>query len=245
MRKMMVMSTLALALCAMKASAQMPDPTVSDMQLSSYDIGALKAGDWVEYETEAYGQKYSTKMACVGIEGDVVWVEFADAGLAMMHKGAVILVSINKGDRKITKAWFGKPGEKGKEIKVSVTPKPADPAPKSDVKMKGTGKVSKDKAKVKDKELDCEKIEMDLVTSMGGKDYPSKSTSWYSEAVAFKFFQDEASKKSSDEMMKDVKWDGKPEMKGGLVRMESGEGATKSVQALVGMGTDAKMTLQK
>ncbi|KAF0245875.1 MAG: hypothetical protein FD180_1234 [Planctomycetota bacterium] len=245
MRKMTVICTLVLALCASMASAQMPDPTVSDMSMSMYDVGSLKAGDWVEYETEAYGQKYSTKYACVGVEGDVIWIEYSDAGLAMMHKGSVILVSVNKGDRKVTKAWFGKPGEKGKELKVSVTPKPAGDPPKSDMKMKGTGKVSKDKLKVKDKELDCEKLEMDIVSTMGGKDYPSKSTTWYCESLPFKYFQDEATKKNSDEMMKDVKWDGKPEGKGAVARQESGEGPAKSVMACVGCGTDAKATLQK
>jgi len=244
MRKLtFVFGSLVLALCSMNAQAQMPDPTVQDTQFAAYDIGALKAGEWVEYSMEAYGQKYSYKYACVGVEGDTVYIEYADMGLAMMHKGTVILVAVNKGDRKVTKAWWGKPGEKGKSIEVKATPAAGAGTPGETPKMKGKGKVSKEKCNVAGKDFDCEKLEMEITTTVQGKDYVSKSSVWMAENVPFKNFVDE--KADPAKAMGDITWEGKPSGKGTMVKTESEMMGQKSVIALSGTGTDAKQTLQK
>lgn len=244
MRKTTVVFGLALvAMCSITAQAQMPDPTVSDMQMSMYDIGALKAGDWVEYEQEAYGQKYSMKYACVGIEGDTVWIEYSDAGLAMMHKGTAILVAVNKGDRKVTKAYWGKPGEKGKELKVTETPKGDGSKPAETPKITGTCKISSEKCSAAGKDFDCEKMAMETSMTMNGAEYKSKTTMWKSDAVPFGYYMDD--KGEWKKAMGDIKMEGEAKCKGGVVKTETEMSGMKTVMVLKGIGTDAKQTIQK
>jgi hypothetical protein len=244
MRKTTVVAgMLVLALCSLTAQAQMPDPTVAESQMQAYDIGALKAGDYVEYEMSMMGgaMKSSYKLACVGVEGDTVWIE-TDQLTSMMHKGTLILMAVDKNSRKVTKAFWGKPGEKGKELKVQggggATAQPTDTP-----KVTGTGKVSSEKVKVKDTEFDCEKLEMETSTKIQGTEYKSKSTTWNSEKVAFKAYVDE--KSDASKAMGDIKWEGTPSGKGGLVKMESESMGQKTTITLTGWGTDAKQQVQK
>jgi hypothetical protein len=241
-KTMAVAGTLALALCSLNAQAQMPDPTVSDVQMQAYDIAALKAGDWVEYEMSMMGgaMKSKYKLACVGVEGDTVWIE-TDMMTAQMHPGTFVLHAVDKNTRKVTAAYWGKPGEKGKELKVSAsgggTANPGE-APK----ITGTGKVSSEKIKAGDKEYDCEKLEMDTTMKVSGMEIKSKSTTWNSEAVAFKSYIDPNA--DNTKAMGDIKWDGKPSGKGGLVKMVSESSGMKTEVTLVGSGTDAKQQVQ-
>lgn len=235
-----LMGLALLAVCPMMAQAQMPDPTVYDTSMAYYDIGALKAGDWVEVETVMMGGSYKTKAktACVGVEGDTVWIEVASP----YGDGTMLLYGVNKGDRKITKAYWGKPGEVGKELKVQPMPGGGVAPTSEKPKQSGTVKVSTDKIKVGDQELECEKIESEITTESSAGKYTGKMTMWYSEKVPFKYFIDEKAEKTVDDS--GIKYEGKPSYKGGVAKMISGEGQAKSETNVIGFGTDAKQTVK-
>ncbi len=243
-RKTAVLAIAAMAL-SLPAVAQMPDPTVLETQFAIYDLSNLKAGDWVEFEVDQGGQKFKTKTACVRIEGDTLWVEYSDMAIAMMHPGSVVLVAINKGDRKVTKAWWGKAGSVGKELSVQkppTAPQGADtPAPTPTPTM--TGKVGKETIKVLAEELPCEKLEVTTTMSMGGQTMTMKSTVWTSEKVPFRQLVDEMARAAGPAA--EMKWEGgKPEGKGGLVKMTSESQFGTMSMTLTGMGSDAKPALK-
>ncbi|MCE9584960.1 MAG: hypothetical protein K8T20_20910 [Planctomycetes bacterium] len=245
MRKTTVIfSSLVLALCSLKAAAQMPDPTVGEGQWAAYDIGALKAGEYVEYEMSMMGgaMKSSYRMACVGIEGDTVWIESNQmTAMDPTKKDMVILYGVDKKTRMVTKALLGKAGEAGKELKIDKAPA-TQPDPATAPKITGTGKVSNDKVKVKDTEFDCERLDMETHMEVSGMKIDSKSSTWSSEKVAFKMFVDD--KKDNSKAMGDIKWEGKPSGKGALVKMTSESSGMKTEITLTGWGTDAKKTLK-
>lgn len=252
----LICSALVLALCATQAQAQMPDPVIQEGMYSYYDLSGLKGGEWIEYETTSEmvmqgvppnPTKTSSKMACVGVEGDTVYLE-SDQMLSYNPgwKGMTIMCAVDKKTGNITKAWWGKVGEAGKELKVEKAAggKPAE-APKFD--GSGTAKVSKESIKVAGADYDCEKIEMDITTKANGMESKMKTTSWTSEKVAFKYKAQAADAK--DPYDGKVKWEGKAEGKGGLVKSTSdmaGTGYTmKTTMEIKASGTDAKMSLKK
>ena len=140
----------------------------------------------------------------------------------------------DKTDRKVKKAYMAESGKEAKELKVE--PMPAGGG-STDVKYRGTAKVSKESMTANGTAFDCEKTEMDITMTTGGKDYPSKSKTWVSEKVPFRTIWDES---ATNNMMKDVKWEGKPTVKGGMVKMW----AEKSEMNLTGWGSDAKMSVK-
>lgn len=257
MSKLMVIcSALVLALCATQAQAQMPDPVIQEGMYSYYDLSGLKGGEWVEYESTsemvmpnvpANPQKSSSKMACVGVEGDTVYLE-SDEMLSYnpAWKGMVIMCAVDKKSGNVTKAWWGKPGEAGKELKVQ-KPEGGKPVEPAKFDGSGTAKVSKESIKVAGADYDCEKIEMDMTTKANGMESKTKITTWSSEKVAFKNKAQAADAK--DPYDGKIKWEGKAEGKGGVVKqtMESaGTGYTmKSSKEIKASGTDAKMSLKK
>lgn len=257
MSKLMVIcSALVLALCATQAQAQMPDPVIQEGMYSYYDLSGLKGGEWVEYESVSEmvmagvppnPQKSSSKIACVGVEGDTVYLE-SDQMLSYnpAWKGMVIMCAVDKKSGNVTKAWWGKVGEAGKELKVEKAAggKPTE-APKFD--GSGTAKVSKETIKAGGADYDCEKIEMDITMKVSGQESKSKTTSWTSEKVAFKYKAQAADAK--DPYDGKVKWEGKAEGKGGIVKSvteAAGTGYTmKTSMEIKASGTDAKMSLKK
>lgn len=257
MRKMTVLcSSLVLALCAMNVQAQMPDPTIPEGMFAAYDLSGLKGGEWVEYEMSSEmvmpgvppnPQKSGYKIACVGVEGDTVYIESDQmTSYNPAWKGMVIMCAVDKKSGNVTKAWWGKAGEAGKELKVE---KAAGGAATAGAKFEGSGtaKVSKDTCKAGGTDYDCEKIEMEITQKVNGQDSKSKTTTWTSEKVAFKYKQQAADAK--DPYDGKVKWEGKAEGKGGLVKSVSemaGQGYTmKSTMEIKASGTDAKMSLKK
>lgn len=89
------------------------------------DIGkGAKVGFMLKDEMTAGGQTMGSMTAIVADGGDVWHVEHVNAGLAAMAnsmpdlKGMIMGLVVNKADGKVTKAMLGKPGEKGKEIKI-------------------------------------------------------------------------------------------------------------------------------
>lgn len=256
MRKISIaVGSLALALCSSTAMAQMPDMEIPENMMSSYDLSGLKGGEWIEYETTSEmvmqgvppnPQKSSYKIACVGIEGDTVYIESSQmTAMNPMTKDEVQMYAIDKKTGNITKAWQGKAGAAGRELKV----KKAEPVANgggTTVDQSGTAKVSKETIKAGGQDWDCEKIDMDLVTKVAGTESKSKTTTWSSESVAFKFKGGDASGTPANDK---IKWEGKAEGKGGMVKMVSdmaGQGySMKTVMEIKASGTDAKMSLKK
>ncbi|MCE9584961.1 MAG: hypothetical protein K8T20_20915, partial [Planctomycetes bacterium] len=181
------------------------------------------------------GYSMKTKLACVGIKDGLVWVEQSNSQQA----GWVTLLGIDKGDRKTKKAYWGKAGAEAKEIKVSVMPTAGGAAGETP-KSKGTIKISKDTVTVNGTAIECEKSEADITTTVQGKDYRSQSTSWMSDKVPFRSWYDE---KATNDAMKntDIKYEGKYTLKGAAVVKMTSEGSNMMI---VGMGTDAKMTVK-
>lgn len=243
MRKTTLLFGLALvAVCSVTAQAQMPDPTVYDIYVQHYDIGALKAGEWVEYETDmgmAGVPKSKQKWACVGVEGDTVWIE-TDAYTAQMHPGTLILLGVDKNTRKVTKAFWGKPGEVGKELKVQALGGGAA-TDGEQPETTGTAKVSKETLKVGGADVECEKVEYDTKTKSKAGESTSKMTTWVSDKVPFKYFVDE---KATTGANYKVKWEGKSEVKGGGVKTYVESQYAKMTTMLVGFGTDAKQQVK-
>jgi hypothetical protein len=156
-------------------------------------------------------------------------------------KDMVILYAVDKKTRLVTKALLGKAGEAGKELKIDkAAAGGGDPA--TAPKITGTGKVSNDKVKVKDTEFDCEKLDVETHMEVSGMKIDSKSTTWMSEKVAFKNFVDD--KTDNTKAMGDIKWEGKPSGKGGIVKLTSESSGMKTEISLTGWGTDAKKTLK-
>lgn len=215
--------------------ASQPDPTVYAEATVSWDIAALKEGEWTETETKAGSYSTKSKLACVGMKDGLVWIEQSNSAQA----GWVTLLGVDKADRKTKKAYWGKAGEEAKEIKVQAMPTGGAAGEKP--KMRGTVKISKDSVTVNGTALDCEKTESDITTTIQGKDYPSKSTSWMSDKVPFRSYYDEKAAGTDWYKGTDVKVEGKYSLKGAAVVKMTAEGSS---MMLVGMGTDAKMTVK-
>jgi len=219
------------------------DPTstykVYDNNCAHYDVAALKEGDWVEYEAKssAGGGVSKTRTACVKVDS-LVWIETAVAG----YEGWYLLVGVDKADRKVKKAYMGEKDKEAKELKVEPAPTAAAGG-NTDYKVRGTGKVSRESVTVKGTAYDCEKIDTNSTTTVSGKDYASKSTTWVSEKVPFRYYVDEKANAAAMNNA-DYKWEGKPSVKGGYVKMTSESSGMTSEMNLVGCGTDAKMTVK-
>lgn len=211
------------------------DPMVYDSTTQNWDIAALKEGEWVETETKGSGYSSKSKMACVGMKDGLVWVEMTGSN----QEGWVTLLGVDKGDRKTKKAFWGKSGEEGKEIKVQAMPT-AGTAGGVIPKYKGTVKISKDTVTVGGTSVECEKNESNITMTYDGKDTATSSTSWMSDKVPFRSWYDE---KATSEWAKntDIKYEGKSNLKGAALVKMTTEGSSTMI---VGMGTDAKMTLK-
>ncbi|MBI2922070.1 MAG: hypothetical protein HYY18_13375, partial [Planctomycetes bacterium] len=85
------------------------DPTVDELRFAAYDIGALRAGDWIEYGDGAR----TSRLACVEVAEHAVFIEASGADFMPGHAGAVMLLEIDRASRKVVRAWWGRPGEEG------------------------------------------------------------------------------------------------------------------------------------
>lgn len=213
-----------------------PDPTVMDTTTTYIDIAALKEGDWVETENKGQGYSMKSKMACVGMKDGLVWIEQTNSS----QPGWVTLLAVDKADRKTKKAFWGEAGKEAKEIKVTAAPTGGATAGGETPKSKGTVKITKETVTVAGKSIECEKSESDITTTVQGKDYRTKSTSWMSDMVPFRSWYDE---KQGDAYkgQTDIKVEGKWTLKGAaMVKMTSDNGSAE----IIGLGTDAKMTVK-
>jgi hypothetical protein len=233
MRKTMVIGSLVLALCSTKAFAQANE--VYDNTMSYLDVSSLKGGEWVETETKMEYPGYAppgtkTKMACVKVEGDSVWIESTAADMVTCYQ-------INKSDRKITKAWSGKAGGDGTAMTVKAAP--TGGAATANYELTGTSKGSKEKLSVAGKDIECVKVVSETTMKVSGTEIKSKSTVWYSTEHPFKTYVDKDAKDPNEGK---IKHEGdKPE--GNMVKFESEASGGKTTMAISGWGTDAKPTL--
>lgn len=247
MRKIALgMCSLALAGCGLigggggstsgGGGSSQPDPTVYDSMSTGWDVAALKEGEWVETETKGSGYSMKSKLACVGTKDGLVWIEQTNSSQA----GWVTLLGVDKADRKTKKAYWGKAGEEAKEIKVQAMPTGGGGAAGEMPKSKGTIKYSNETLTVAGKSVECQKMESDITTTYQGKDTRSQSTSWMSDKVPFRSWYDE---KAADAYKNnsDIKVEGKYTLKGANLVKMTAQGTTMEI---VGMGTDAKMTVK-
>ncbi|MEK7466402.1 MAG: hypothetical protein AAB074_03215 [Planctomycetota bacterium] len=243
---------VALATLPPTALGQATEPSIGERAFDQYDLGSLKGGEWVEYRTTsemAMGSgewkpmsDMSYRVACVLAEPETIWFESSQYTLGNpAWKGTVVLAAVAKKSGLVTQAWWGKPGETGKEIKVAKMP---EGKPSTDTT--GTGRATRETVKAGGLEYECEKIEIELTSTFNGMESKSKMTSWNGEKVPFKGKDLSAVAKAG---MERLAWDGKPTWKGWLVKsvLESKMDKTrsKSTTELQGCGTDAKQTLKK
>lgn len=231
---------LALALVASLAAAEESRPDVSENAWLDTDVASLKAGEWVKRRLDREGEKpLEYKLACVGVEADVVWIE-EDRTTVESWPGTVILCSVGIKDRLVKRAFWGKPGEQGRELNLTKA-RLADPGNDA---AKGTAEVTAGKAKVKDKEVVTEKIEIKTEVEGLGAPIKARQVIVLAPGIPFGLYADDKGVCRASIQEGAIEWKGKATWKGGVVSIVM-EGGTKWSLTLVDWGTDAKATLRK
>ncbi|MBI2923293.1 MAG: hypothetical protein HYY18_19730 [Planctomycetes bacterium] len=231
---------LVVAFLAGTAVAQDSPPDVSENAWLDHDFGGAKAGEWVKRRLERDGEKaIEYRVACVAVDADAVWIE-EDRTTAEYWPGTVILCSIGRKDRKVLRAFWGKPGETGRELRLT---RARLPDPGNDAAT-GTAEVTAAKVKVGERELDAEKIEIKTTAEGFGAPVKARQLIVLAPEVPFPLYVDENGVCPASIQEGKIEWKGKPAWKGGLVKLEF-EGGTKSTLTLADCGTDAKATLRK
>ncbi len=242
-----VVLSAGIAVRAEEASA----PAVRENDLADWDVAALAAGDWAEFELAgpsappaAGNKRPSRRLACVGVEGDLVWVEVTMKNAGRAWEGMVLCLGARKADGKVAKAYWGKPGAACEELAVgpaATGPAVAPGTPRPTVTATGT--VTKEKTKAGTTAYDCEKIEVETQLTSSCCDEKSRITTWISEKVPFRARIDEKIRVNG--LDADTTWNGKPSVKGGIVRRQVSSAGSLDVMTLLRSGTDAKETLKR
>ena len=158
-----------LALRDWQAADAGEDPVVYAESTEEWDIAALKAGEWIETETSMGDFSFKERLACVGIQDGLVWIE-KTGGPA----GQVLLLGVDADDRQTKKAFRGQPGQEGREIKIQSMPAGETAGPR------GAFRISTDTIRVNGTVIDCDKEESDLSTTI----------TWWSGQVPFHGWED-------------------------------------------------------
>ncbi len=235
------------------AAAHPHEPFVQRGMFEGYDVEALKAGEWVEYEEEVMEEPSRCRMACIAVKDGTAWIEFTGGEKLARWSGSVLRLAVDRKSRQVTEAVWGWPGEKVREVAVyplrEPAPKPEpDAAPKKDETppaapeeppRKGKAVVEAEEAAVGDKKVACEKLSLDYTTAYPTGEARFISRTWTSASVPFRFSQ-------KVEHLSALDWKGKPSWPGGLVKREIENAATGKVQKLelTAWGTDARETLK-
>lgn len=229
-----------LAITASVAAAQESKPDVSENAWLDYDVASLKNGEWVKMKLDRDGEKpLEYRLACVGVEAEVVWIE-EDRTTVESFPGTVILCSVGLKDRKVKRAFWGKPGEKGRELNLTrrILPDPGNDA------AKGKAEVTAGKVTIKGKEHVTEKIEIKTEIEGFGAPVKARQVIVLAAEIPFPLAVEADGKCRASIQEGTIEWTGKPTWKGGVVTLQF-EGGTKSTLSLVDWGTDAKATLFK
>jgi hypothetical protein len=224
-------------LCAEGARAQAPAPErkVDESNfLHDFDIEALKAGDWVEYENKLCDRTFKSKWACVKVEGDTAFIEET-------FGGRFTLYAVSRIYGKITRAW----DKNGKELEIVVIavegPRPGDPT----IAYKGTGAVFASPLTVNGTALRCERTDVKYGFKFsdpkwGGMDPAEDSSEWLSAEVSFRKPTDDRDFETQ------LTWSGKRTVRGGRVKYQNlWNPKCEHRVDLIGWGTDAKPTISK
>lgn len=252
MRNLPVVLVLLFAsLAGSLANAQEVDAEL----LSTYDIGQLKEGDWVEYETKAEmaGQPASVmshyKLACVKLDGDTAWIEWNTQAIPPMNqKGSLALYAVDRKTRRILEAYVGDANGVGVKQTVKARApqteeeKAAQAKAMAQMNVSGTGKVSRDTIEVNGVKLDCERVDSEVTMKYPQMEMTTKGMMWSSDKVPFRFFVDE---NTPDPYKGKIKYEGTPSKMLAMVKLVSEMQHGKTTMQLLGMGTDAKPTLKK
>ncbi|MCE9584959.1 MAG: hypothetical protein K8T20_20905 [Planctomycetes bacterium] len=226
-------------------------PQVRESDLADWDVASLSPGDWVEHELAGPGspatagnKRPARRLACVAVEEAVVWVEVTMKNAGPVWEGMVLSLGARKSDGKVTKAFWGKPSGEGRELTVGaaqagpgIAPGTARPT------VTAACKVTKEKMKGGSSTFDCEKVEIETQLTSSCCDEKRRTTSWVSEKVPFHARIEEKPRVNGLEA--ETTWDGKPSVKGGLVKRTVSENNTLEVMTLLRSGTDAKESLKR
>jgi len=230
----------SLACIPSTATAQHSKPDVSENAWLDHDVATLKNGDWVKRTLERDGEaKLEYRLACVGVEADVVWIE-EDRTTVEYFPGTVILCSVGLKDRKVKRAFWGKPGEKGVELNLTraMLVDPGNDA------ATGTAEVTAGKATIQGKEHVTETIEIRTELEGFGAPVKTRQVLVLSPEIPFALYADENGICRASIQEGKIEWKGKPTWKGGVVTLLF-DGRTKSTLKLMEWGTDAKATLRR
>ncbi len=229
--RVLLATACAFVLSCGEAAGHPDQPYVAQAMLSSWDVDSLKEGDWVEHEEIVLEEPVRTRMACVAVEEEVVWIEYTGP-ILFLWEDTVLLFAVYRKDRLISKAIWGAAGQVGREVRVD--PQKAEGATSGPGRT-GTGVVSEEKLTIKEKDLKCEKIALDYKS---GESH-FRNRTWTSADIPFRY-------SPPTKHLGELKWEGKAAYAGGLVRREVENPANGKIEAtvLVGWGRDARRTLK-
>jgi hypothetical protein len=249
--KRLLAVALLLASAGASSADDPPAPAVHENDLADWDIAALAAGDWAEHELAGRSAPATTgnkrparRLACVAVEAELAWIEVTMKNAGKDWDGMVLSLGAKKSDGKVTRAWWGRSGATGKEVKVGPPaggPAVALGAPKPTVTASGT--VTKEKAKAGASTYECEKVEIETQLTSSCCDEHARITLWICEKVAFRARLDEKVKVNGLEA--ETTWTGKPTVKGGVVKRQVSTGGALEIMTLLRHGTDAKEALSR
>jgi hypothetical protein len=247
--RLLASSAFLLLAFPLPAEEPKPAPRVYELDMAGWDAAALAAGDWVEHEMAGpawpqVGTKRPVRrLACVGVEGDVAWVEVTYRNAPAALDGMVLALAVRRTDRKVARAYWGKPGGEATEVKVQ----PGSPGASGPGVVKptctGSGKVAKEKTKAAGATLDCEKVELETHLTSSCCDERVRTTTWVCDKVPFRAWIEEAPQVGG--VTAAVTWEGKPAVKGGVAKRTVFANNQLTTETLLKHGTDAKETLSR
>lgn len=225
----------------------LPEMPVFESSWSQLNFEGVHEGDWVEYEDGGRRQR----VVLLKTTGKTIWIETNAAPIPSEH---VFVVELDAATRKALRAWRGDPGGEGAPLKLQGSSKEEwteeerkefeASRPKFSNR---TGSVAREKLKVGDRELDCERVVQDQDVeeknsySPGSSKYHDRWTTWYSEEVPpFR-------KSPGAAWAAEIKWaDAPPQGKGGEVRMTRTDemGKVRWETKLAAWGHDGKASLK-
>lgn len=215
-------------------------PSVSAYELIAYDVAALRAGDWVEYDNVCssgldVSSRIRTRLACVGVDGDAAWIESRDLLLARFYPGTVILMEASRSTGLVKRAWWGAPGGAGSEIAVEA---PASAVPRGEALALSRRRAapSLESLETPQGALACELVRYS-VKPREGEGTTSDARTWFSASVPF---PRRVSMTAADD---EIDWDAPRTIRGGVVREEYRGVVVRSEMVLTAWGRDARATL--
>jgi hypothetical protein len=241
-------SLLLLAALPLAAEPPEPAPAVYESEMAEYDVGALSAGEWVEYELSGPGwaapaaaKKAVRRLACVGVEGDVARVEVTLKNAGAPWEGHVLSLDVRRSDRLVSAAFWGRAGGRGEAVKVQ--PGVPGGGPQGDApKVTGTGKVAREKVKIAATTWDCEKREVETLLVTSCCEIRTRTTTWVNEKVPFRPWSGQTTVQG---IRAEIAWEGERKVAGGLVKKSVSRDNATSTVTLLKSGTDAKAALPR